>query len=194
MNRLPLSDGELWFAEDWVPPAEQDALYVALDAAIPWRNDPVRMFGRTTPIPRMHQWFADAGQTYRWSGITMSPVPWPPELLALRGRLEDTLSGPFPRLLANLYRDGQDTVGWHADDEPELGPTPCIASVSLGATRDFLLRHRTTGERLKVPLTSGSLLVMAGTTQDHWVHALPRRKRVTTPRINLTFRGPPRHL
>ncbi len=147
------------------------------------------MFGKAYPVPRLHQWFGDPDAVYSWSGLTMQPQPWSPELAYLRGAVEAATRRRFNSVLVNFYRDGSDAVSWHADDEPELGSQPLIASVSLGASRDFILRRKhDVASKISVSLENGSLLVMAGTTQQEWEHALPRRKRVKQPRLNLTFR------
>jgi alkylated DNA repair dioxygenase AlkB len=157
---------------------------------IMWRQDQVRVFGSLHKIPRLHQWFADDGLSYRWSGITMLPEPWFAELSTLRERVSAAADSPFNSVLINYYRDGNDTMGWHSDDEPELGANPVIASLSLGATRDFKLRPKAgvNAEPHTLALNSGSLLVMSGLAQRHWQHSLPKRKRVLQPRMNLTFR------
>lgn len=186
---LPLPDAALAFDPCWLPPAEADALFTALRATIAWEVHRVRLFGREHPAPRLSCWIGDAGASYRYSGTRFEPHPWPAALRPVRERLRDELGTGFNSVLANLYRDGRDAMGWHADDEPELGPAPVIASVSLGATRRFLLRHRDEGERrLALDLPHGSLLVMAGATQRLWRHALPRTARPVGERINLTFR------
>jgi len=169
--------------------ADADHLLVTLRKTLSWRSDSVRLFGREHRIPRLHQWYGDIGTEYRWSGLTMSPLPWAPALEALRHRLEQDLRQSFNSVLANLYRDGNDSMGWHADNEPELGPQPVIASLSLGAVRDLQLRRSgDTRVASTIPLTHGSLLLMQGDTQRNWQHALPRRRPVREPRINLTFR------
>lgn len=173
----------------WLSTEEADALFAATVDGLPWRQDHLRMFGKTHAVPRLHCWFADAGQTYRWSGIHMDPAPWTPALTSIRRRLERELEATFPFLLANLYRDGSDTVGWHADDEAELGPRPLLASVSVGAEREFVLRDNRTRERTAVSLPHGSLLVLDGALQKTHQHCLPRRKRVKGARVNLSFRG-----
>ncbi|MCA9571578.1 MAG: alpha-ketoglutarate-dependent dioxygenase AlkB, partial [Myxococcales bacterium] len=131
----------------WLDVSAADDLLAHALAEVPWRSDDITLFGRTHPIPRLHCWFADAGMTYRWSGITLHPAPWTPTILAVRARLEAELGRPFPFLLANLYRNGADSMGWHTDDEREMGGTPTIASVSVGAARDFLVREKATGHR-----------------------------------------------
>jgi alkylated DNA repair dioxygenase AlkB len=158
---------------------------------VSWRRDCVQVFGRSHPIPRLHQWYGDPGSEYRWSGLTMRPEPWTATLHDLRIRVSEAVGHDFNSVLVNLYRDGGDSMGWHADDEPELGDNPTIASVSLGAERDLKLRYRQRDAReanRTISLESGSLLVMAGMTQRFWQHSLPKRRRVTEPRINLTFR------
>jgi len=141
-------------------------------------------------IPRLQAWLGDAGCRYRYSGLTLDPHPWTPILLTLKQRTEACLQRRFNAVLANLYRDGNDSVGWHADNEPELGPNPLIASLTLGAARRFCLRHRRhKARKLELILPSGALLVMGGTLQQHWLHALPKSRTAQAPRINLSFRN-----
>lgn len=146
------------------------------------------MFGRTVPAPRLEAWYGDPGAAYTYSGLAHEPLPWTAELQDLRERVESATATTFNSVLANLYRSGADSNGWHADDEPELGEQPVIASLSLGATRRFLLRHRASGERVELMLEAGSLLVMRGATQQCWQHCVPKQRTVQAPRINLTFR------
>ena len=171
--------------------ADQEAtlLLDELRHSLAWRQDTIRLFGKRHPIPRLHQWYGDHGASYKWSGLVMQPRRWPAPLVALKARIEAASGARFNSVLANLYRDGNDSMGWHADDEPELGKHPVIASLSLGANRDFLLRHRAKQRPTEyLSLGHGSLLLMAGATQQYWQHALPKRRRVSAPRINLTFR------
>ncbi|MCM2355774.1 MAG: alpha-ketoglutarate-dependent dioxygenase AlkB [Arenimonas sp.] len=173
----------------WLPAGEADGLFAALMAQVAWETHRIRMFGRMVDSPRLSCWIGDPGASYVYSRVRFEPRPWLPVLQGLRERLASELGVPFNSVLANLYRDGRDAMGWHSDDEPELGPAPVIASVSLGGERRFLLKHRREpARRLALPLAHGSLLVMAGQTQRHWRHALPRTARPVTPRINLTFR------
>ncbi|WP_133480092.1 alpha-ketoglutarate-dependent dioxygenase AlkB family protein [Cognatilysobacter segetis] len=188
MHRLPLPDADVRFDPAWLAPAEAETLFAQLQAEIGWENHPVRLFGREVPAPRLSRWIGDADARYRYSGIFREPWPWTPSLAGLRARLRDALGIDFNSVLANLYRDGRDAMGWHADDEPELGPAPVIASVSLGATRRFVFRHRGGETRLALDLPAGSLLLMQGATQAHYRHALMRTARPVGPRINLTFR------
>ena len=188
LEPLPLPDADVRLDRGWLSPAEASALFDALRGAIHWENHPVRLFGREIPSPRLSSWIGDPHASYRYSGLVRAPRPWPAALVPLRSRLASDLGVEFDSVLANLYRDGRDAMGWHADDEPELGPAPVIASVSLGATRRFALRHRTGAPRLALDLPNGSLLLMAGATQSNYRHALPRTARPVGERINLTFR------
>jgi alkylated DNA repair dioxygenase AlkB len=186
---LPDADVSLW--EGFLGAEEARGRLVRLVADLPWRQDHIRLYGHTHPVPRLHQWFGDPGRVYTWSGIRMEPQPWPVELADLRDRVGEACGAHFHSVLANLYRDGRDRVAWHADDEPELGPEPVIASLSLGAPRTFRLKHRLRDDLpvAAIELRPGSLLVMRGPTQRCWVHEIPRRKNVSEPRVNLTYRA-----
>ena len=188
LARLPLPDADVRLDATWLPTEAADRALALLLDALPWSNHPVRLFGREIPAPRLSAWIGDPDAAYRYSGIERAPLPWPPLLASMRDRLAAELRTPFNSVLANLYRDGRDAMGWHADDEPELGPEPVIASLSLGAERRFVLRHRRDDTRLVLALPHGSLLVMAGATQRAYRHALPRTARPVDARINLTFR------
>jgi alkylated DNA repair dioxygenase AlkB len=185
----PVPGAPLALAPGWLDAREAGALAHALHRDLPWSNHPVRLFGRTLAAPRLSCWIGDADARYRYSGTTHAPVPWPAALAAVRARLAEELSVPFNGALANLYRDGRDAMGWHRDDEPELGPSPVIASLSLGATRRFLVRADGAGTRaVPIDLPAGSLLLAWGDFQQRFRHALPRTARAVGPRINLTFR------
>lgn len=185
---LPWPDGEFRLAAGFWSPAEADALFAQLSAQLAWSRHGVRLFGRELPAPRLSAWHGDAAASYRYSGIRHAPQPWTPALRAVRERLAAALGFDFNGVLGNLYRDGADAMGWHSDDEPELGPDPVIASASFGAPRRFALRHRASGRREVLELGHGSLLLMAGASQRCWQHGLPRTARPCAPRINLTFR------
>jgi alkylated DNA repair dioxygenase AlkB len=165
-------------------------LFARLQSMPGWQQDTIRIYGKTHPLPRLHRWFASSSEPYRWSGIQMRPEPFPDALLGVLRRLEDESAVRFNTALGNLYRSGKDTVSWHADDEPDLGPEPVIASLSLGATRRFLLRRRDDHSvSTSFELTHGSLLWMSGATQTFWEHSVPRTTQTVGARINLTFRA-----
>lgn len=157
-------------------------------ASIPWEQRTIVVHGREHPQPRLTAWFGDEGCGYAYSNVRMEVLPWFPLLAELRGICSGLAGHGFNSVLANLYRDGNDAMGWHRDNEPELGTEPVIASLSLGGTRRFRLRHRVTRESVDVDLGPGSLLVMSGLSQECWEHCVPRRAKVAGPRINLTFR------
>ncbi|MCE3004904.1 MAG: alpha-ketoglutarate-dependent dioxygenase AlkB [Xanthomonadaceae bacterium] len=187
-ERLPLRGGALRWAPAFLDPGAADALLAEIDAEVPWERHHVRIFGREIPAPRLSCWIGDPGAAYTYSRVRFEPRPWTPALARVRQRIEQALDARFNSVLANRYASGADSMGWHADDEPELGPRPVIASLSLGATRRFVLRPRSGGAKVELPLTHGSLLVMAGDTQANWQHALPRMAGAAGLRINLTFR------
>lgn len=174
------------------PAAFADAaprLLEALHREIRWEQHELRLFGRRVPAPRLSAWHAEAGQAYRYSGITLVPRPLTPALSEIRERIRALTGQAFDSVLLNLYRDGRDGMSWHSDDEPELGAAPLIAAVSLGATRRFALRTRSTPRRrVALALESGSLLLMEPPLQAHWQHALPKTARACGPRISLTWR------
>jgi len=184
-----IPDAQVRLVQGWLDPPAAAALMAGLLAQVPWEVHRIRLFGREVASPRLSCWIGDADAAYRYSGTRFQPRPWLPALAALRERLELELGQPFNSVLANRYRSGADAMGWHSDDEPELGPEPLIASISLGATRRFLMRHRRDPAlRLALELPPGSLLLMGGPTQPHWKHSLPRTARAVGERINLTFR------
>ena len=190
---LPGADVSLW--PHWLDRAEADALFAELHQAIAWESHRIRLFGRELASPRLSCWIGDPGAAYTYSRTRFEPRPWPEALAALRGRIEQACATRFNSVLANLYRDGNDAMGWHSDDEPELGARPVIASLSLGAGRRFRFRRRRArgepaqpGDTFALPLPHGSLLRMAGATQRLYRHDLPRMRGLDAPRINLTFR------
>lgn len=187
-RRLDLAGADLLLCADWLAPAAADALFGALRDGLPWSQHHVILFGRRLPSPRLSAWIGDAGARYRYSGVLHEPLAWTPELAGVRERLRGELGAGFNSVLANRYRGGADCMGWHADDEPELGPQPLIASLSLGATRRFRLKPRGGDDGLGIDLGHGSLLLMAGETQSRYLHALPRTRASVGERINLTFR------
>lgn len=194
MTRLDLPDADVHFAPDWLDADASHVLLRALIDTVPWSVHHIHMFGRLVASPRLSAWIGDPDARYRYSGTTFDPLAWPAALVPVREQLQRDCGVAFNSVLVNRYRDGRDAMGWHRDDEPELGPAPVIASVSLGATRRFVLRRVARGAasagalKHAIDLTPGSLLVMAGPTQRHWQHALPRTAKDVVERINLTFR------
>jgi alkylated DNA repair dioxygenase AlkB len=190
LSPIALPQADLLFDPAFLPPAEAAALLAQLIAEVAWEQRAIRIFGQQVPQPRLTAWHGDPAARYTYSGLTWEPRPWSPALQALRLRVEAATGTRFNSVLLNYYRDGRDSMGWHADDEPELGPAPAIASLSLGAPRRFRLRPQGSLAHppLGLDLPSGSLLLMRGPTQQHWQHALPKTARPVGPRLNLTFR------
>jgi len=180
-------DGDILLHRDVFTPIECSVIFDVLNAESPWRQEHLTLFGRRVLTPRLSSWHGEAVYTY--SGLTMEPAPWTPTLVKIKDRAENISTARFNSVLLNLYRHGRDSMSWHSDDEPELGKNPVIASISLGATRRFRLRHKQDKSRtLGLDLENGSLLLMSGTTQHHWQHAVPKTAKPVGPRINLTFR------
>lgn len=184
-----LPGAELWFAPDWLQAGQADALFAELWDSIEWETHRIRLFGREVDSPRLSSWIGDEGASYTYSGTRFQPRPWPHALADIRRRLARELDCEFNSVLVNRYRNGRDYMGWHSDNESALGPQPIIASLSLGATRRFVLKERQEPRRrLALELPPGSLLVMRGDTQQNYRHALPRTAKPVGERINLTFR------
>lgn len=189
MKAIPLPDGDLRYASGFLAPAEADQFMRQLLDGIEWQQHHVVVFGRSLPAPRLSAWHGSAAAHYTYSGLALEPRPWTAPLLALKTRTEAAADSPFNSVLLNQYRDGRDSMGWHSDDEPELGANPTIASLSLGGTRRFLLRHKhRTHPSVEIPLEHGALLIMRGPTQTYWQHQVPKTRRPCAPRLNLTFR------
>lgn len=186
---IELPDAEVALDAAWLSIDDADALFDALRATVPWAVHRIRLFGREVDSPRLSCWIGDPGTAYRYSGARFEPNGWPAALVPMRERLRRELDVDFNSVLANLYRGGSDRMGWHADNEPELGADPVIASLSLGAARRFVLKHRRQPSlKRDIVLPHGSLLRMSGPTQANYRHALPATARSVGPRINLTFR------
>lgn len=189
-TRLPMPDAEVW-SLDRLALAEPDARVLdRLIAEVPWRQESVAMWGRRLPQPRLTAWYGDAGSRYAYSGIELDPLPWTPPLADIKARIEAATGATFNSVLLNYYRDHNDRVGFHSDDEPELGPKPVIASLSLGADRTFILKHKRSKspDPVRLRLASGNLLLMKGDTQHCWRHSIPKQTHPCGPRVNLTFR------
>ena len=184
-----LPDATIKYYPNFINAKEADKLFELLIDQIPWRNDPITLFGKTYPQPRMTSLHGHTTDSYGYSNIVMQPNPMGKPLLDIEKKLNAFTDETFTTVLLNLYRDGNDSNGWHADNEKELGKNPVIASVSLGAPRFFSLKHNTKkSQRLKIELSHGSLLLMEGTTQHFWKHQIAKTAKVVAPRINLTFR------
>ncbi|MGC6421307.1 MAG: alpha-ketoglutarate-dependent dioxygenase AlkB family protein [Flavobacteriaceae bacterium] len=184
-----LPDAELLYYPNFWDVQTAQTLFEELYNQTPWQHDPITVFGKTYMQPRLTALYGENTQPYSYSGIVMHPHPMTVTLKNILSSLQTADSHPYNTVLLNLYRDGRDSNGWHADDEKELGPNPRIASVSLGEERYFHFKHRTKkSERYKLLLKAGSLLIMGGTMQKYWVHQIAKTARPKEPRINLTFR------
>lgn len=167
---------------------DADILFDRVMTEVDWKQEHLPLFGRRIPQPRLSAWYGDAG--YAYSGLYLEPRPWPPVLAGLRDICTEIAQAPFNSVLANLYRDGADSMDWHADDEASLGPTSVIASVSLGTARRFQMRRKDKrGDAVCTELGNGDVLVMSGRCQADWLHRVPKTKKPVGPRINLTFRN-----
>ncbi len=187
-NILPFN-GEVLFFPNAFSAQESDDLLKYLIEFIEWKHEAIKMFGRQVMQPRLTAWYGDEGKSYTYSGITMQPKPFTQHLLTIKERAECLTGASFNSALLNYYRDGNDSMGWHRDNEKELGINPVIASVSFGGTRKFQLRNYKDKSILRnIMLSHGSLLLMRGEAQHYWEHQLPKTKAVNGKRINITFR------
>jgi len=186
---LDLPDSDIRYWPDWLTP-EKHLMYWQALQSLAWEQSRIRIAGRWLDIPRLNAWYGDESAHYGYSGVRLAVRPWTEELTNLRAAIQAVTGVEFNSVLANYYRDGNDSVDWHADDEKELGQDPIIASLSLGATRTFCLKHRydKTLKAINIDLLPGSLLLMAGGTQKNWLHRIPKTKKPVAGRINLTFR------
>jgi alkylated DNA repair dioxygenase AlkB len=186
-NLLPY-DGEVNYYGRMMDKQQADHYLDKLLNNIAWKNDEAIIFGRHIITKRKVAWYGDAGYSYAYSGTTRHALPWTKELLELKAIVESLTATVYNSCLLNLYHAGDEGMAWHSDDEKALGKDSTIASLSFGAERKFALKHRLNKQGTSVLLEHGSLLVMKGTTQSHWLHSLPKTKKVSTPRVNLTFR------
>jgi alkylated DNA repair dioxygenase AlkB len=191
INILP-KDGEVNFYGEIISLADSEYFFEQLFNSINWRADQALIFGKLIHTKRKVAWYVDTndGQSfsYRYSGITRNSLPFNELLFTLKGIVEEHSKETYNACLLNLYHTGEEGMAWHSDGEKELKEQGAIASLSLGAERKFAFKHKTSKQVISLPLTSGSLLVMKGSTQQHWLHRLPPTKKVFSPRINLTFR------
>ncbi|MEA5509860.1 alpha-ketoglutarate-dependent dioxygenase AlkB [Crocosphaera sp. UHCC 0190] len=182
-------DGEAIFYRTFFTIEESDQFFCELENSINWRQDHIKLYGKSIDLPRLTAWYGDEGKSYIYSGIEQHPSPWTPTLKKIKSRIEEVANVKFNSVLLNFYRSGKDSVSWHSDDEPELGINPIIGSVSFGGTRRFCLKHKNIPERkVDIELPHGSFLLMKGEIQHHWLHQIPKTQQAVKPRINLTFR------
>ncbi len=187
--RLEMQDAEVMYYPAFFNPKESSEFFKSLLHSIQWRQDNITVFGKSYLQPRLTALYANNNSSYSYSNITMNPNPFTKELLLIKEKVESECSVKFTTCLLNLYRDGKDSNGWHADNEKELGKNPVIASVSFGEDRWFHFKHRTNKNlKQKMVLQHGSLLIMKGKTQHNWLHQVPKTKKTIGPRINITFR------
>lgn len=186
---LSLPNAEVIYVPSFYPPEKANNLFRILKETIYWKQDDITVFGKTYRQPRLTALYANNGQTYKYSNITMSPKPFTKELLSIKQDIEEIAHHEFTTVLLNLYRNGNDSNSWHADNEKELGQNPFIASLSLGASRIFQFKHRTyQDQKYSLNLKPGSLFLMKGEMQHYWLHQIPKTKKMVGERINLTFR------
>lgn len=186
-GELLSGDGSALLIPEFIPEDLADSALSELMRTNAWEQQSLLMYGKVVDEPRLSTWHSD-GQTYTYSGRARHPQPWTPLLSTIREMCEQETSHTFNGVLVNFYRDGDDHLGWHSDDELINGSEPLIASISLGAERRFDMRHRDTGELVSTPLSHGSLLVMSGLSQKCWEHRIPKIPHLGDPRVNLTFR------
>jgi alkylated DNA repair dioxygenase AlkB len=187
-TQLDMPDANLKYHPNFFPPAQATTIMQALQQSLDWRQEQITLYGKTFNVPRLQAWYGDKNAHYQYSNLSMRPLPWSPVLLELKQKCENASNSRFNSVLANLYRDGQDGMGRHADNETELGQQPVIASLSFGEERNLDFYHNATKDKVRLPLHNGSLLIMSGDTQKNWQHSMAKTKKTLTARINLTFR------
>ncbi|MDA9365147.1 alpha-ketoglutarate-dependent dioxygenase AlkB [Gammaproteobacteria bacterium] len=183
------NDLKIRVQEGFFSSVEANDLLINCIAGLPWESMKIKMFGKEVVIPRLQCWVGDKGCEYSYSGKKLNRQPWTPELLMIKEKISQHANLNFNSVLVNFYRDGQDSMGWHADDEPELGKNPTIAALSFGGERDLVFRNILSKETLSIPQPHGALIIIDGQTQQYWQHAIKKTKKVISPRINLTFRN-----
>ncbi len=186
-NHLPFN-GELYLVNDFYSTNEAQIIFDELLQNIDWQQEKLFIYGRTVKVPRLMCWFGDKNTTYHYSGVTHQPYPWSEQLLSIKQKIESFYPCSFNSVMANLYQNGSDSMGCHADDEKELGKNPLIASLNFGEQRLIKFRHNKSKKVIDLLLSHGDLLIMAGETQHYWKHEIPKTKTIKTERINLTFR------
>ncbi|MGS2719278.1 alpha-ketoglutarate-dependent dioxygenase AlkB family protein [Paraglaciecola aestuariivivens] len=185
---IQLPDADLLYWPNFIQAKLAEQYFSVLLNELAWRQEQIQIYGKSVAVPRLQAWYGDKGCTYQYSNLQLEPMSWTPSLVEIKHQCEIASASQFNSVLANLYRDGQDGMGLHADNEAELGKQPVIASVSLGQARTLRFVHQTKKYRHKITLNSGSLLIMQGNTQNYWKHEVPKSTKALGPRINLTFR------
>lgn len=190
LRRVPMQDADVAYLPRLALARPDMEVLRQLVAEVAWRSQEIVMWGRRVRQPRLTAWYGDPGRRYAYSGIRLEPLDWTPALRDIKERVETAVGGCFNSVLLNYYRDGSDSIGFHSDDEPELGERPVIASLSLGEERALIFRHKASRQVAPIRLrpASGSLLLMKGDTQRCWRHGVPKESRPCGPRVNLTFR------
>ncbi len=190
LERIPMSDAEVYYLHHLDLGCQRDAFLHRLIADVPWRQENILVWHKVYAQPRLIAWYGDRGSDYTYSGLCLTPLPWTDLLLDIRRRVEAVATAAFNSVLLNYYRDNRDSMGLHSDDEPELGPRPVIASLSLGQERTLVLKHKVNklAKPVRLNLASGSLLLMKGDTQKYWKHGIAKEVHPLGPRVNLTFR------
>jgi alkylated DNA repair dioxygenase AlkB len=190
LQKIPILDAEVYYLHSLELGRSSDEILCHLIADTPWRQETLVVWGKLFPQPRLVAWYGDSDSVYTYSGIKLTPLPWTDLLLATRKRVEIVAGSSFNSVLLNYYRDNRDSMGFHSDDEPELGERPIIASLSLGEERTFVLKHKTKTfvKPVRLRLASGSLLLMKKETQRYWKHGISKETHPCGPRVNLTFR------
>ena len=179
---------EVIYIPEFIKKSSADAYFHKLNQKIQWKHQKIQIFGRSCFQPRLTAWYGDRSSIYTYSGLMNHPLEWFEELVEIKDEVQVHTQSIFNGVLCNLYRNGLDYMGFHRDDERELDQEVPIVSVSFGASRKFVLKNRSSGDRHEWNLSNGDLFIMKGATQKNFVHALPKTKRVSEPRINLTFR------
>jgi alkylated DNA repair dioxygenase AlkB len=187
--KLLMPDADVSCFFNFFDEKESLLLYNNLQNRIKWQQDYIKIYGKNIPLPRLTAWYGDEGKNYTYSKIFMKSQSWNADLLYIKEKIEQIPAINFNSVLLNFYRNGKDSMSWHADDEPELGINPIIASVSFAETRMFHFKHRENSNlKTQIALENGSLLLMKGNTQHKWLHQIPKTTKILKPRINLTFR------
>jgi len=186
---IRLSDADITLYRHYFDLSTSKKYFDCLKEELIWREEEIILYGKAHILPRLSAWYGDPEATYTYSGISLSPNPWTTVLNELREIVDNISDFRFNSLLANLYRDQNDSVSWHADDEPELGENPTIASISFGETRKFNFKNKADPEtKFSLELGTGDILIMKGATQKNWLHQIPKSSKILQPRVNLTFR------